>query len=715
MTLYSESTQLDELLTHRSWVTNLARSLVSDRDLAEDITQEAWLAAMKNPPRPERAKAWFCQVLRNQAALVKRSRSSREQREQRVGESKASAAVEAAQERASMLQEVVEMTLQLDEPFREALLLRYIEELPPREIARQLGVPLNTITSRLQRGLEQLRQKLRRKHGEANWAGAVMVLVLRPAELRALRLGQLLTWSHGFFAVALLVSAWCVSSALGQLGVREPVLQQGPLVVSEASTRGLRPGFETALHETPGGRVALARGDDTIQDRVGLGDVESRDLWAHAGLGAEGAPRSAALEPHVDAFDARSGDLVVTSSGGGRERVLRISTDGSERTLASLGDGKYWVGNAVLPGGDLACAAVCGPTGNRTTVNIFDGESGELRHSFHAAEVFFPGDVAAFSDGTLALSDRNDAEVELYSLQGEHLSTLRYAQVGRIGAHGLCIDSNDELWVGDPEAGRVHRFDRSGRQLSSTRVGYFMSDIASAGDGTFWTLRSQHGLVERFDQSGRVLRSIQTHRGRLDGLAIAEDGSLWISSLNERSLLHLGAEGELLGSLEVPDGFQPEFMSVSERASSVRSFCEAERPTLGEARCALSGEGSQPSSSHGAGRLVARGSVSLQHAGLSLEARGLLAGDLVLLVVGSDICEPKVFGAEAWCLAGSLRELGVRRAGEGGVAIWNTEDLSAAELLPGMVYFQAIHRDLSAPRTAAGFGTTSGVAIELQP
>jgi len=50
---------------------------------------------------------------------------------------------------------------ELAEPDRRAILLRFYEGLPPRAIASELGVPVTTVKSWIQRGLEKLRESLR--------------------------------------------------------------------------------------------------------------------------------------------------------------------------------------------------------------------------------------------------------------------------------------------------------------------------------------------------------------------------------------------------------------------------------------------------------------------------------------------------------------------------------------------------------------------------
>src|SRR6185295_7253069 len=50
--------------------------------------------------------------------------------------------------------------MQLDEPYRSTVLLRWFEDLPPREVAARLGVPVETVRTRLKRAHEALRGRL---------------------------------------------------------------------------------------------------------------------------------------------------------------------------------------------------------------------------------------------------------------------------------------------------------------------------------------------------------------------------------------------------------------------------------------------------------------------------------------------------------------------------------------------------------------------------
>ncbi len=49
----------------------------------------------------------------------------------------------------------------LDETYRDVLLLRYSEDLPPREIARVMGLSENVVSVRIHRGIKMLREHMK--------------------------------------------------------------------------------------------------------------------------------------------------------------------------------------------------------------------------------------------------------------------------------------------------------------------------------------------------------------------------------------------------------------------------------------------------------------------------------------------------------------------------------------------------------------------------
>ena len=140
---------------------NLARWLVRDRALADDVVQDAMLRALRyyHGFRGENARAWLLQIVRN-VAMTRLKRAG----EETVGDANsASVAVEVAHdgpETVLMRQEdqrlLHDLLGGLPVELRECLILREIEELSYKEIARVVGAPIGTVMSRLWRGRKLL-------------------------------------------------------------------------------------------------------------------------------------------------------------------------------------------------------------------------------------------------------------------------------------------------------------------------------------------------------------------------------------------------------------------------------------------------------------------------------------------------------------------------------------------------------------------------------
>lgn len=78
---------VEDLLMHRSWLHRLAVHIVRDDELAHDLVQETWLAALDAaPPSEEKVRPWLAGVLRNLARMSVRTAVRRRGRE-RTGRS----------------------------------------------------------------------------------------------------------------------------------------------------------------------------------------------------------------------------------------------------------------------------------------------------------------------------------------------------------------------------------------------------------------------------------------------------------------------------------------------------------------------------------------------------------------------------------------------------------------------------------------------------
>lgn len=162
------------MLPHLDAAYNLARWLAADAATAEDIVQETFLRAFRAFPGYQGGspRAWLFAILRN----CWRDRAGGDQERGRVIVNHASlseaqaAAVEAIPDEAetaeaalirSQESEALRATIAaIPEPFREALVLREMEQMSYREIAAITGVPIGTVMSRLARAREMLTKLL---------------------------------------------------------------------------------------------------------------------------------------------------------------------------------------------------------------------------------------------------------------------------------------------------------------------------------------------------------------------------------------------------------------------------------------------------------------------------------------------------------------------------------------------------------------------------
>jgi len=172
---------VEALLEHARWARSLARELVGgDVHQAEDLTQEAFAAALVRPPNDqERTSGWLARVLRNRRVSNLRREDARGRAEPRAARAEAQPSTLELVEQAETQRRLVACVLALEEPYRRVVLLRWFGDLPPREIARAENVPLATVTSRLTRAHAKLREKLEREYGERrSWVRALAPLAL---------------------------------------------------------------------------------------------------------------------------------------------------------------------------------------------------------------------------------------------------------------------------------------------------------------------------------------------------------------------------------------------------------------------------------------------------------------------------------------------------------------------------------------------------------
>lgn len=150
----------ERLLAHADFVRSVAIALLRDSHAAEDVVQETFVAALRSGPDRGSLRGWLGGVARNLALLRRRRDLRATAREARVARPEGVPSPVDVLERERLRRRVVAAVLALSEPYRATLLLRYFEDLPPREVARRMGVPPETVRTRTRRGLDRVREAL---------------------------------------------------------------------------------------------------------------------------------------------------------------------------------------------------------------------------------------------------------------------------------------------------------------------------------------------------------------------------------------------------------------------------------------------------------------------------------------------------------------------------------------------------------------------------
>ncbi|MGE3172603.1 MAG: sigma-70 family RNA polymerase sigma factor [Planctomycetota bacterium] len=237
-----EPDRTESLLADLRWLRALARELVRDPELADDAVQDACVAALRHDGAIAHRRAWLATVLRNCLALRRRA-SARAERREAAAALGPEARIEPAAtlvERAELQQRLVAAVLALPAPQRDAVLMRFFDSMPPRAIARRLDVPVATVHSRLQRGLQQLRRALD-AGGDGRAALALAALALPTGSPWPLVVGVLMQtkWK---VAVAALVAVgsmtWWWAGGGGDPGAAALAADAGPSMAARSGAGG---------------------------------------------------------------------------------------------------------------------------------------------------------------------------------------------------------------------------------------------------------------------------------------------------------------------------------------------------------------------------------------------------------------------------------------------------------------------------------------------
>lgn len=187
------------MLVERHWqrAYRVALAITRDPGAAEDAAQETFVRLASSAARFEAERGfapWFHRIAVNVARNHGRSRRRRARHEERAA-SRRGEPIAADPAEAAVAGEVHEALDRLPDEYRRALVLHYFEGRTHEEVAKALGVPAGTASSRIRRGLEKLQESVRgaatvvlieellKPRGDAPAApvGAILARAARPA------------------------------------------------------------------------------------------------------------------------------------------------------------------------------------------------------------------------------------------------------------------------------------------------------------------------------------------------------------------------------------------------------------------------------------------------------------------------------------------------------------------------------------------------------
>ena len=161
------------MLPHLDAAYNLARWLVRDPSIAEDVVQDAYERACRyfGAFRGGSGRAWLLQIVRNAAYSTLKAQRRRMEvslsSEMRPADEDgaetdipdSSSGPEAALARRQDLEALDDALNALPVAWRECLILREVEALSYKEMARVMDVPIGTVMSRLSRARQALQRR----------------------------------------------------------------------------------------------------------------------------------------------------------------------------------------------------------------------------------------------------------------------------------------------------------------------------------------------------------------------------------------------------------------------------------------------------------------------------------------------------------------------------------------------------------------------------
>lgn len=302
MSTSTELATLQDLMAHARWTRALALRLLGDEDEADDVLQETWLSAMRLPPARRRSvRPWLATVVRNLVRSKARSEGRARRRMRRMVADMESRSPEQLLADLQTERLIATLVLELAEPYRGTVLLRYHQGKSTAEIAQHEGIAEGTVRWRLKQGLDEVRRRLEERTGGPQQALKVLIPLGAAASAA--------TATKGALAAALPVLLLKGKTMLAVATVTAAVVSAGVMVENTAPLRA-RMGLSKASHQalSGGGAPGPARLATPVDPQL------TPAIWPPAGAASASAPKDVGAASGTFTFeDLPEGRFSVTA------------------------------------------------------------------------------------------------------------------------------------------------------------------------------------------------------------------------------------------------------------------------------------------------------------------------------------------------------------------------------------------------------------------
>lgn len=157
---------------HQKTIFNLAFRMLEEKEAALDISQETFIQVYSNLPSFDQSRElgpWLCRIAHNKCLNFLKRRSHRSSpftvsdailsMNQSIL-STAESTTDAIQ-RKYLIKEIRKEVSQLPQIEKSTFIMKYLNEMPLKEISEALSIPVNTIKTHLYRARNKLRKQLR--------------------------------------------------------------------------------------------------------------------------------------------------------------------------------------------------------------------------------------------------------------------------------------------------------------------------------------------------------------------------------------------------------------------------------------------------------------------------------------------------------------------------------------------------------------------------